>query len=809
MARRKKIKPKEWLVLAATGLVILMAGSLKGMLVILAVVGLVGGALYYALRQQRRRAVPRATITVTVTSSPPRRVVDPPRAFDIPRAVDPPRAFDNHQTVDVSRAVDVPGASSTHNPLLGGRGSDFYGPGTVLEVGGRKILSPLTYVSPRGEGADASTIILSLSVGRASRATPLSYWPSYADADPDQRAQHLDWLAGGRQDPGVAISYPFIFFYGLERRALVDGQDVDLARREVRRLLETYGPVSGSFRSYARAFLSFTALQRLSSSTETQLEDDYGDPFDAGDLARSGLLAWYVLAGRRLPARHAAAVAAASDDAKRGVVVERARDEIIQLFSLRYREAHGEGLALVVGKNPAVHSYRPASGTLLRAGVKLQVSLPDVMARTAQFKPLVALWNDCVEDLRKVSAAKRKAGDGILTAAVWEAMPAELRAQHDHPDLDRWTDAVAAAHHAGRYHLMTARVLANLASVPTTDKVTPAQGRRLAETAGTLGFALEPDPRLTGRPLASDAVVAVWRTPHRDLPNPQLYNAITSLMSLMMVVAAADGTLDEQELTAMLEITQDVFALTDTLRERVAALREVLSRIPPRATTIAKKLASTRSSEEVGLVGRMLVAIAGADGILTPEEHKALKGLYKTLGLPPLTLDQALVAAGLRLGEDELVAAAEGGTPSRGEAIPQPARPRGMALDPAAIAKIMADTHDVAQLLSEVLSVAEDEDEVVSTVSTPAAPSQRTSRAELGEHAAQLDLRYHDITAELLQRDRWPAAEVNGVCQRHHLMPSAVLDAINAWSEDFLGDIMIAEQGDWIIDRQLLPRFAP
>lgn len=785
MARRKKLKPNEWLVLAAAALIIVMAGSLKGLLIVLAAVGVAGGVLYYALRKPRRRAVPQATITVTVTSSPPRRVVDP------------------------SRGVEGSRAATTYNPLLGGRGADFYGPGALLEVAGRQISSPLTYASPRGEGADASTIILNLPVGRASRATPLPYWPSYADADPDQRARHLDWLAGGRQDPGVAISYPFIFFYGLERRALVDRQDVELARDEVRRLLAIYGPASGSFRNYAHAFLSFTALQRLSSCSEAQLEQDVGDAFDTNDITRSGLLAWYVLAGKRLSARHAAAVAAASDDAKRGVVVERARGEIVQLFSLRYREAHGDGLALVVGKNPTVHSYRPASGSILRAGVKLEVSLPDVMARTAQFKPLVALWNDCVEDLRKVSAAKRKAADGALTAAIWEAMPAELRAQHDHPDLDRWTDAVASAPHAGRYHLMSARVLANLAGLAATDKVTLAQGRRLAETAGAVGFALEPDPRLTGRALASDAVVAVWRTQHRDLPNVQLYNAIASLMSLMMVVAAADGTLDEQELTAMLDITQDVFALTDTLRERVSALREVLSRIPPRATTIAKKLASTRSSEEVGLVGRMLVAVAGADGVLSPEEHKALKGLYKTLGLPPVALDQALVAAGLRLGEDELVEAAEGSSPSRGEAIPQPVRPRSVALDPAAIAKIMADTHDVAQLLSEVLSVAEDEGEVGPSVSAPAAPSQRTSRAELGEHAAQLDLRYHDIAAELLQRDRWPVVEVNGVCQRHHLMPSAVLDALNAWSEDFLGDLMIAEQGDWVIDRKLLPRFAP
>src|SRR6185312_7291598 len=82
-----------------------------------------------------------------------------------------------------------------------------------VDVGGHRLAVPLTYVANACRNPDASTIITSLPVGRADRATPTSYWPSYSALSPDQRARYLEWMAGGRQTSDVDIGYPFIFFY--------------------------------------------------------------------------------------------------------------------------------------------------------------------------------------------------------------------------------------------------------------------------------------------------------------------------------------------------------------------------------------------------------------------------------------------------------------------------------------------------------------------------------------------------------------------------------------------------------------------
>ena len=96
--------------------------------------------------------------------------------------------------------------------------------------------------------------------------TKMGYWPSYSSIPPDCRAAYLHWLLDGRRAPGAHIGYVFLYFYGLERRLLVDSQRSPAARaehptlvREVERLLRIYG-ANGSFSGYAGNLLRFLSL---------------------------------------------------------------------------------------------------------------------------------------------------------------------------------------------------------------------------------------------------------------------------------------------------------------------------------------------------------------------------------------------------------------------------------------------------------------------------------------------------------------------------------------------------------------------
>jgi TerB-like protein len=95
----------------------------------------------------------------------------------------------------------------------------------------------------------------------------LGYWPSYQDASSTARAAYLDWLATGRNRPDADLGYVFLYFYGLERRALYDARtsaaakaDLPWIEAELERLLGIYGR-SGSFQTYAGSLLDLLRHQ--------------------------------------------------------------------------------------------------------------------------------------------------------------------------------------------------------------------------------------------------------------------------------------------------------------------------------------------------------------------------------------------------------------------------------------------------------------------------------------------------------------------------------------------------------------------
>ena len=141
------------------------------------------------------------------------------------------------------------------------------GRGETVYVRGFEVRDPLTYVGlsdpseRQGYATDPSQIDRSLPVVAAEEAPPLPYWPCYIRMTPEQRHLYLNWLASDRKSLPPDDGYLFVYYYGLERRALVDDADWDLVFVEVQRLRAMHAAQSTtrsrSFRSYSSAFLWF------------------------------------------------------------------------------------------------------------------------------------------------------------------------------------------------------------------------------------------------------------------------------------------------------------------------------------------------------------------------------------------------------------------------------------------------------------------------------------------------------------------------------------------------------------------------
>ena len=311
----------------------------------------------------------------------------------------------------------------------------FYGPGTELDLGRGVLKWPLVYATGaaiRGT-FDASLIDGTLPVAPpgAPVAEGLPYWPNYYDCSPAQRSHYLGWLLSGKSAPDAELGYVFIYFYGLERRVLVDQADHLPVAQELIRLLPIYGH-SNSFRRYAGTLLWLTLYLASESSPVPQalLNEAIKVTGRWNDELLAMCLAVLQAGKRPLPAHVAFLVAQNDPRSSSSVIVRRHREEFEKLFAAKYRKRFADGIVLRASKRPKRIDYRPASGTLLRRlgtadGISVS-TMPDTLSISSQFKPIVHSWEESIEELRAFSRAHSSAG-GELTAEAYEALPPELR----------------------------------------------------------------------------------------------------------------------------------------------------------------------------------------------------------------------------------------------------------------------------------------------------------------------------------------------------------------------------------------------
>ena len=482
----------------------------------------------------------------------------------------------------------------------------WHGAGETVSVKGYVLRDPMVYISEGtpSEG-DASCINLSLEVGRPAwdAAGALGHFPSYARMSPNQRANYLSWLANGRALPLADIGYAFLYFYGLERRLLIDGQDSIRIVKECVRLLETYN-FSGAFDAYVRRFLAFILG---AAEIETLQDKSFDTIFENPRLTRDEDFLAVALASlfRKnavLPVSWAMRMARRDPRSPADAVPGRLSVQCDSLFEHRYRERFGDGLILKAAKRDRSLAYRPASLSLLggsgRPGPHAQpINIPNVLGFKSQFSPLVAIWLSCIEDFKPLGRVLAK-GIAIDRREEYKALPDELKASMKHPDQERWDQLLTRQIGDDGCAVVKVASLAALQGVAERARLTRSQSEALAQTAQFVGLVIEPDARLTGRPYAWEDAVSLLRDDDDALlPEHSRYLAASLMLELGIYIAAADGTVDDVEVDQVARFIESQFLLAPPEVRRLEALKRVFMVRPPTLSGLGKRLQSALTRE--------------------------------------------------------------------------------------------------------------------------------------------------------------------------------------------------------------------
>ena len=626
-------------------------------------------------------------------------------------------------------------------------------PGGMLYVGGR-----LTALNGDSEPCLISGQHTVARVGNY-RVRQMGYWPSYAEASPEERRAYLNWLSEGRSNPDCDIGYVFLFFYGLERRVIVDSRNAPAVRTdwlaiivELRRLLAIYGGKSGSFNRYASELLSWIELAGQSNQLYKQPVPDFQRTYE---LPRYLRLALGQAAIDRAPlsAHLALTWLRLSPECYLRTAATRCPNEFERLFALRYCEVLDPGLVLPKNRTKLKFVYQAASAGLRGANITMTFGdVPDVTALTAPIRKLMEIANQCTDELgsysrlvgRDPGAAGALEGLLLLPATLW---PAATQAK---------LGALTAQMRDGRLSLQLKELLAVLGGANQVVNRDRARGLARALEGAEIGM----EPHILGgakTPGEKDTVV-LFAQPlmDSDVGSRTEYQMAALTLQLASAVAQADGEFHDLEVAHLRAEIEGWAHLTPGERCRLHAHLQWLTASPMNLPALKRKLEPLPTAARETLAAFM-AALVQADGVVSPAEVKFLEKVYKALGVEPKRVFSDIHAAGT------------GGAP----ASTVQAKKQGFRLDTERIAALQEDTVRVSALLSKIFSEEADSTPALAA-STPEPELEEEANAPLGldqDHCALLRL--------LLSRPEWTRAELEDAAADLDLMLDGAMEQIN------------------------------
>jgi tellurite resistance protein len=616
----------------------------------------------------------------------------------------------------------------------------------------------------------------------------MPYWPSYSLANPDSRRAYLQWLSNGKNDPAAYIGYVFLYFYGLERRLMLDnaGEEATAVYSEVQRLHSIYQD-NHSFNRYATTLLSAAAvkyqkqaqwpepsLRKVAWQLPLELLVAIGRTIsDGSPLNAFQMLAWYnAHPDKRLPP-----------------LAARCPEEFKSLFQTRFDSKFPKGMTVSPPKRNLSASYRAASSTF---NVDFQIGampIPDVSGLTAPLNLIDAIVETCAAELSTYARLIGKDRSARNEMAAAAALPVQLLSGDAGEPILRlksWLDSRVTG---GAIPLELRELLSQVGAEPQSEaKATKADLVLVADALARCGFGIEPDPKIAYPSTPNATEVIVFRADGGARLNevsPEFLAALAHI-DIGMMVATADKKLAPAEVEFLTSKVASNPDLSPSEKVRLTARLAFLAKYPPTTRIFAKFKDRSLSDREA--VARLALSVAAADGVIAVEEVRTLENLYKTLELETGRLYSDL--QGLNTADDQppIVALGE---PTKSVPIPPKSKsgPRRNALDPNRLAKTRADTAIVSTILSEIFS----EDGglpgkgAIVTAPAQAMPATEAERSRF----PGLDPKYVSLLTALAAHNSMDRGDFEVLTGSHNLMCDGAIEAINDWAyERFDGPIL-------------------
>lgn len=651
----------------------------------------------------------------------------------------------------------------------------WIGPNREVEIAGLGSIGGMLYygqglASVQGSDVEPALINPKLRVvwPKNGAADRMPYWPSYSRISETARGEYLTWLAGGRKGPDVQMGCVFLYFYGLERRVLADKHLPDVSSElpailaEVRRLLTIYGS-NGSFFNYATQFLDCMVVFGAKDRVYRLPPPPHGT-YKLLTLRHKMALGQAAVDGVPLPDNWAYAWLMNDQRFWPRTPATRCADEFKKLFSELYKDSFGDGMKLPVNKTLLKPLYQAASSSFGGSRIELAGSnIPDVTVLERPFNQLKDIAERATETLQPFSRYVGKFPDRKSSGEAIALLPTPLWPVEALHSFTSWLVQLGVE---------TTPQVATFGELvqhlPSGFPLKKDGVAALSTSLEQIGVGIEPDIRWGGPLPAADTKAVFFALAKDDVgvKPSTLYSAARLTLQLGTSVAAADGTVSQDEQQHLEESLERWLHLNATETARLRAHLKWLLVAPPPLTALKRQIAELKDNQKQALAA-FLVTTAQSSGEVSPVEVKVLTKIYRLFGI-----DEKALFSQLHIAATEPVTVKSGAPTSDGFTVPpKPAKRKAGAivLDAERIAALTADSQRVSAILTSIFAEVEQPQEAV--------PEQDEIPA--ASSIVGLDAAFSEFVRVLISRDSWTRAELEDLAADRGVMLDGAMDRIN------------------------------
>jgi hypothetical protein len=656
------------------------------------------------------------------------------------------------------------------------------------------IADGMVYVgraSGHDSGYDASFIDPALPVAASSAsAGQMGYWPAYRTITPECRRRYLEWLASGKGDTAADVGYVFIYFYGLERRLLVENagtDEVPLLAAELCRLRTVYAS-NHSFDGYSHRLLDAVALLQSTRAEAASFAPDLTATRGSMPLALKAAIAREVVAGRPLGFELCAGALIGLHDftSNHWQVLESGRAAFLQVLRPRFQAAFPGGFTVRNRKDSHLRLvYHGASAGMnidlvSRAGHK---ELPDPESLT--WTKLVAVADAVATELApyaKTLAYHPMRANSLSALAL---CPSELK---DSVALEarRWLQELPSP------SAVAFGELAKHALGTTGVKWTIRHRRQVGVALTALGFSMEPDPEEAVERVEDSTTVQVFRGDGGGRSR-----SMEVACAAAMLVATVSKAFDSDAARIAEFWLSQVPSRLSVPSGGMTRLRARVAWLTGRNLSLVKvkRLLADAAPEEREFCAWSATVAAGASSDVGKLQIALLEAIHDVLGVPRAKLYVGLhagIGAAAPSADEPVLVSDE--APEVVHAIPRPPTAAVARLaDHDRLARIRAETERVSAMLAEVF------------VDDDAPLAQETVDVARNDPFVGLDAGHRALLKQLLPHAEWPRADFDAVASALGLMPDGAMETINEWAFDNHGDALLEDGDPVLVNLALLP----